>query len=62
MRMANKMNIFEGPIREYKTKQAAEKFAARVIGGAYVIKSYKSVFDMYHPNNKPIYQVFVKEE
>jgi len=51
------MLIFEAPIREFRTKRAAEKFAAR-ISGAVVRPSTKSAFDMYHPEGKRIYQVF----
>jgi len=52
--------IFNAPIAEYKTRKAAEKFAARVINGAYVSVAKNSSFDMYHPQGKKVYQVFPK--
>ena len=53
-----KTSIFGNPvINEFRTKRAADRFAKRVIGGAFVRESYISAFDMYHPEGKKLFQV-----
>lgn len=58
--MIQQTTIFNSPIREFKTKKAAEKFAKTVIAETFVLKLEKSVFDMYWPSNKPVYAVILK--
>lgn len=50
-------SLFSAPLFEFKTKKAAQKMANRIVGGANVVKSTISYFDMFHPEGKPIYQV-----
>ena len=52
-------SVFNDPvINEFRTKKAAEKYAARTIGGAHIRESYTSAFDMYHPDGKKLFQVY----
>jgi hypothetical protein len=52
--------IFDSSIREFATRKAAEKFARRVVGGAYVKPTKQSFVDMFHKSGKVVYHVYAQ--
>lgn len=55
--MSNVITMFSAPIREFKTKKAAEKYSKRIIGGAHVKVINQSFYDYLAPKRK-YYGVF----
>lgn len=52
------INIFDGPIREYKTKKAAERFAKRLVKGGYIKKNKSSFFGFPLKQGQYIFSVY----
>ena len=58
--MNDVINMFSAPIKEFKTKKAAEKYSKRIIGGAHVKVLNQSYYDYLAPKRK-YYAVFQGE-
>ena len=50
--------VFDAPIREFKTRIAAERFVKRMVGGGTIKVNTESAFDMYHKAGKKLYCVY----
>lgn len=61
MKNTKQSTMFDPVIREFKTLNAALKYQSRIIEKTFIQKNTSSKYDIFWPENKPVYAVTLFE-